>query len=97
MIYSAGWLAGFGVISGLVKEHDHIVMDQLSHNCLVEGANAATKKIHRFEHLNHEAMVKMLKETRENDPDNAILVITEGLFSMDSDTPDLNLTQQACK
>jgi glycine C-acetyltransferase len=53
MIYSAGWLAGYGVITGLVKEYDHIIMDQLSHNCLVEGARAATKNITRFDHLSH--------------------------------------------
>lgn len=40
--------------------------------------------------MNHEAMVDAIKKTRENDPDNAILVVTEGLFSMDSDTSDLN-------
>jgi len=34
LIYSAGWLAGFGVIKGLIREHDHIIMDRLSHNCL---------------------------------------------------------------
>ena len=42
-------------------------------------------------------MLKALKEVRGKDKENAILVITEGLFSMDSDTPDLNKTQQACK
>ena len=52
LIYSAGWLAGFGVIKGLIREHDHIIMDRLSHNCLQEGANASTKNIHKFEHLN---------------------------------------------
>jgi glycine C-acetyltransferase len=39
----------------------------------------------------------MLKKTRENDPDNAIMVVTEGLFSMDSDSPDLNSYQKICK
>lgn len=34
LIYSAGWLAGFGVIKALIKDDDHIVMDRLSHNCL---------------------------------------------------------------
>jgi glycine C-acetyltransferase len=51
LIYSAGWLAGFGVIKGLLKDYDHIIMDQLSHNCLQEGANAATKNIYKFAHL----------------------------------------------
>lgn len=34
LIYSAGWLAGFGVIKALVKENDYVIMDALSHNCL---------------------------------------------------------------
>lgn len=76
LIYSAGWLAGFGVIKAMVKEWDHIIMDQLSHNCLQEGANAATKNVIKFPHLNHEALVEALKKTREKDQDNAILVIT---------------------
>lgn len=42
-------------------------------------------------------MVEILKKTREQDPENGILVVTEGLFSMDADTADLNKTQQACK
>ncbi len=42
-------------------------------------------------------MVKLLKEVRAKDPENAILVVTEGLFSMDSDSPDLKAYQQICK
>jgi glycine C-acetyltransferase len=49
-------LAGFGVIKGLLKEYDHIIMDQLSHNCLQEGSNAATKNIYKFPHLDQAAM-----------------------------------------
>jgi len=57
---------------------------------LIEGANAATKKIHKVTHLSIEAHEQKIKELRETDPDNGIFVITEGLFSMDSDTIDLN-------
>lgn len=32
-------------------------MDRLSHNCLQEGAMAATKNIHKFEHLDQDAMI----------------------------------------
>jgi len=43
----------------------------------------------KFPHLSHKGLTETLQKTRENDKENAILVVTEGLFSMDSDTPDL--------
>lgn len=72
-------------------------MDNLSHNCLQEGANAATKNVIKFPHLDTKAMEAKLKAVREKDTENAILVVTEGLFSMDSDTADLNEFQQITK
>jgi len=42
-------------------------------------------------------MVNAIKEIRKTDNDNAILVLTESLFSMDSDTPDLVYLQKECK
>ena len=52
ILYSAGWLAGFGVIKGLIRPYDYVVMDELAHNCLSEGAFAATKNVTRTPHLN---------------------------------------------
>ena len=52
LIYPTGWMAGFGAIKGLVRQGDFIIMDQIAHNCLQEGAFAATKNVRRFEHLN---------------------------------------------
>jgi glycine C-acetyltransferase len=42
-------------------------------------------------------MEAKLKEIRTNNPDVSILVVTEGLFSMDSDSPDLVAYQKICK
>src|SRR5260370_14362957 len=89
VVYPTGWAAGFGVIKGLVRSADHVVMDMLSHSCLQEGANAATNKIHLFRHLDNEYCRNILSKIRAKDKENGILVVTEGLFSMDSDTPDL--------
>ena len=97
LIFPTGWMGGFGLINALVRPTDHVIMDHVSHNCLQEGAFSATKKVKRFEHLNQSEMERMLKETREEDPDNAILVVTEGLFSMDADSPDLIAYQKITK
>ena len=96
VLYPTGWAAGFGVVKGLVRSADHVVMDMLAHSCLQEGAQAATNNVHLFRHLDNEYCGDILAKIRAKDKDNGILVITEGLFSMDSDSPDLATLQAIC-
>jgi 7-keto-8-aminopelargonate synthetase-like enzyme len=96
VLFPTGWGAGFGVVKGLVRSADHVVLDMLSHSCLQEGANAATNNIHLFRHLDNDYCRDILAKIRAKDKDNGILVITEGLFSMDSDTPRLLELQALC-
>lgn len=96
VLYPTGWAAGFGVIKGLVRSADHVVMDMLAHSCLQEGASAATNNIYQFRHLDNDYCRKLLMKIRAKDKENGILVVTEGLFSMDSDTPDLVGLQELC-
>ena len=96
VLYPTGWAAGYGVIRGLVGPEDHVVMDGLSHACLQEGANAATRNVHLHGHLNVDSARRHLRRIRQRDTSNGILVVTEGLFSMDSDTPDIRALQSLC-
>jgi glycine C-acetyltransferase len=93
-LFPTGWAAGFGVIKGLVRPNDYIVMDALSHACLQEGAQAATRNIHLFRHNQIEGAREKLAQIRAKDTDNGILIVTESLFSMDSDTPDIAALQE---
>lgn len=96
VLYPTGWAAGYGVIKGLVRPTDHVVMDGLAHACLQEGAYSATSKVHLHGHLNVDSVRRHLRRIRDKDTTNGILVVTEGLFSMDSDTPDLKALQSLC-
>jgi len=89
LLFPTGWAAGFGAIKGLVRETDHVVIDQLAHNCLHEGARAATPHIHLHRHLDADHVERLLARLRRRDPHGGILVVTEGCFSMDADSPDL--------
>lgn len=93
VLFPTGWAAGFGVIKGLVRANDHILMDALSHACLQEGAEAATKNITLYRHNNIDDARKKIARIRDAAPEAGILVITESLFSMDSDTPDIAALQ----
>lgn len=96
-LFPTGWAAGFGVIKALIRETDIVLLDQLAHNCLQEGAMAATPNVHRFRHLDYEHASSKLSQLRAESPDAGILVVTETVFSMDSDSPDLKRLQALCR
>jgi 7-keto-8-aminopelargonate synthetase-like enzyme/DNA-binding NarL/FixJ family response regulator len=97
VLYPTGWAAGYGVIKALVGRNDHVVMDGLAHACLQEGAYSATSNVHLHGHLNVTSVRRHLNRIRAKDTENGILVVTEGLFSMDSDSPDLRALQELCR
>ena len=96
VLYPTGYAAGAGAIKGLVRSSDYVVMDALAHACLQDGAAAATKNVFLFRHLDTDGAHRWLAEIRAKDAKNGILVVTEGLFSMDSDTPNLMSLQELC-
>ena len=97
LLFPTGWSAGFGTIVGLVRPNDHIVIDQLAHACLMQGSRAATSKHWFYRHNDTESVRKRLRSIRAKDTQNSILVVTEGIFSMDSDCPDLFTLQGICR
>ena len=97
VLYPTGWAAGYGVIKGLVRPNDHVVLDGLAHACLQEGAYSATSNVHLHGHLNVNSVRRHLKRIRAKDAENGIMVVTESLFSMDSDSPDLRTMQELCR
>lgn len=97
LLFPTGWSAGFGTIVGLVRPNDYIVIDQLAHSCLMQGARAATENTFFFKHNDITSLRKRLERIRAKDRDNAILVVSEGLFSMDSDSPDISGIQETCR
>ena len=97
VLFPTGWTAGYGVITALIRTKDHVVLDQYAHNCCVQGAMAATHNVHRVRHLSTDAFVRQLRRIRATDAENAILVVTEGIFSMNGDSPDLEALQSACR
>jgi 7-keto-8-aminopelargonate synthetase-like enzyme len=95
-LFPTGWGAAYGAITAFVQPDDHIVIDQFAHASLRQGANASGAKIATNRHLDWAHVRDLLATIRAHDSANGILVVTEGLFSMDSDSPDLAALQGAC-
>ena len=96
-LYPTGWAAGYGAIAAFVRPRDHILIDHQCHACLQQGAAAATPQINHFIHNDAVDLKARLKGIRAKDARNGIMVITEGLFAMEADAPDLAAYQEACR
>lgn len=97
VLFPTGWGAAFGAITALVHSADHVLIDSLAHASLRQGAAAATRNVAAFRHLDCDHVRELLAGIRAIDTGGAILVVTEGLFSMDADSPDLPLMQYLCR
>ena len=94
LLFPIGWGACFGAISALVSQSDHLILDGLSHNSLQVGSNYSTRNIHKFRHNDVEHLEALLKRIRESNAGTGIFVVIEGLYSMNSDMPDLKKVVQ---
>jgi glycine C-acetyltransferase len=97
LLFPTGWAAGFGTLVGLVRPEDHIVIDHLAHACLMQGAMATKGNLSFVKHNDLGSVRRRLQSIRAKDAENSILVVTEGLFSMDSDSPDIFTLQGICR
>jgi len=97
VLFPTGWAAAFGAITALVHSLDYVVIDALAHASLRQGAACATRNVLVHRHLDCDHVRELLARIRATDAVNAILVVTEGLFSMDADSPDLPLLQHLCR
>jgi len=95
-VFPTGWGAGYGLVKTLVRAEDHVLIDVLAHACLQEGARNATANVHIFPHCSNIAVQRRLERIRASDARCGILVVTEGVFSMDSDVPELAALQAIC-
>ncbi len=86
-LFSSGFSACSGTISGYMKEGDHVVLDAYMHASSVDGAIFSKANVHYFMHNNMEDLEDVLKGI--DNGKNRILVCTEGCFSADGDYGDI--------
>jgi 8-amino-7-oxononanoate synthase len=90
LVFGSGYLANIGVIPALVGAGDLVLLDELSHACMVSGARLSGARILTFAHNDMDQLAALLAAERGRSA--RALVLTERVFSMDGDrapVPDL--------
>lgn len=91
LTYPTGFMANTGLIPQLVEQGDLVVSDQLNHGSIIDGVRLTRADRAIYKHKNMEDLEGVLKEAEEHDPEyRRILVITDGVFSMDGDIAPLD-------
>jgi glycine C-acetyltransferase len=88
----SGFNANGAVIPAMVGKEDAIVSDELNHASIIDGSRLSGAKILRYAHCDVADLEKVLKENRAAYP--KMLVITDGVFSMDGDVAPLDKIYQ---
>lgn len=85
LTFSSGFATSLGVIPAVVGKADFVVLDKLSHACLVDAARLSGATLRIFPHNDMAKLERLLTSIRAKSPQARIIVATESVFSMDGD------------
>lgn len=85
LAFSSGFATAVGTIPAVVGKGDFVVLDKLSHACLVDGARLSGATLRVFPHNDAGKLDRLLASIRAKDARARVLVVTESVFSMDGD------------
>ncbi len=91
LVYQTGFAANAGLIPQLAGKGDLIISDELNHGSIIDGVrlSQADRKVYR--HSDADDLAKVLDESEKASPAyRRILIITDGVFSMDGDIAPLD-------
>ena len=86
-IFNSGYDANVGFFSSVPQRGDIILYDEFIHASIRDGIKLSNAKSFKFSHNDLGSLSEMLKRVQHNNSD--IYVVTESVFSMDGDSPDL--------
>lgn len=93
IVFSTGYNANLGLISGLVGRREVVFLDKLDHASIVDGAKMSDGETVRFNHGDLAGLERKL----EQHPGAGKMVIVDGVFSMEGDIADVPGLLKVCR
>jgi 8-amino-7-oxononanoate synthase len=89
LVFSTGFQTNLGTISALAGKNDALVIDRQVHACIVDGCRLSYGKTYKFAHNDMEDLDRVLANLRNNHSRGGIMIVVDGVFSMEGDIIDL--------
>ncbi len=98
LIFNSGYDANIGFFSSVPQRGDIILYDEFIHASIRDGITMSHAKAYKFRHNNLEDLKQKCETERSRNPlETEIYIVTESVFSMDGDSPDLLAMSAFCK
>lgn len=89
LYYQTGFAANAGSLPQLLSEGDLVISDALNHGSIIDGVRLSKAEKAIFKHKDMEDLERVLREAKAKNY-KKMLVITDGVFSMDGDIAPLD-------
>jgi glycine C-acetyltransferase len=91
LVYQTGFAANAGLIPQLADKNDLIISDELNHGSIIDGVRLSHAERAVYKHADVQDLQRVLNEAEKHSPPyERILIITDGVFSMDGDIAPLD-------
>ncbi|MGE5627314.1 MAG: glycine C-acetyltransferase [Solirubrobacterales bacterium] len=87
--FQSGFNCNMGAISAVMGKGDLILSDELNHASIIDGSRLSGAKIIRYNHSDMKDLLERATDAKNSGLYNKIMVITDGVFSMDGDIAKL--------
>ena len=100
LIYNSGYNANLGFFSAVPQRGDVILYDELSHASIRDGLTLSLARHYKFAHNDIQGLEELLirhQNKQDSSQTSCTYVVTESVFSMDGDSPDLKSISSLCQ
>jgi 8-amino-7-oxononanoate synthase len=94
LVFSSGYMANLSVVSTLCPgREDLVIEDRLNHASMIDGARLSGARLKRYHHADPDSLGEILSAQGRG---KKLMVLTDGVFSMDGDIAPLEKMVQVC-
>ncbi|MCK5377768.1 MAG: pyridoxal phosphate-dependent aminotransferase family protein [Acidobacteria bacterium] len=84
--FSTGFQVNLGVLSSIAERSDTLVLDNLDHACIIDGARLSFGRVLKYRHNDMESLEERLRSLGS---DGGGMIVVDGVFSMEGDLAKL--------
>ncbi|WP_418497535.1 aminotransferase class I/II-fold pyridoxal phosphate-dependent enzyme [Flagellimonas sp.] len=97
LVFNSGYDANIGFFSSVPQRGDMVLYDELVHASIRDGIQMGNAKSYKFAHNDIDDLARHVERSRNRDSLAEIYIVTESVFSMDGDSPDLKRLAHFCR